>query len=85
MVWLFGHFFNVDKNRIFWALCWTNLKKFQTFYEILHFDLVILTNLAFFHFSGFGLFGNCSWPNLTFFIFFDLATLLLMVPQVDKI
>jgi len=58
-------------------MLWTNLSKFQAFYEIHNFDLVILTifwwkfglYLTFFHFSGFGLFWNCLWPNLAFLNF----------------
>jgi len=41
---IFWPFLTVDKNSIFWALFWTNLIKFQTFYEILHFNSAILTN-----------------------------------------
>jgi hypothetical protein len=36
-------FLNVDKNSKFYGLFWTNLSKFQTFYEILNLNLVILT------------------------------------------
>jgi len=46
MVCPFGHFWpflNVDKNSIFKGMFWTNLCKFQAFYEILNFNLGILT------------------------------------------
>ncbi len=49
---------NVDKNSIFYGPFWTNLSKFQAFYEILKFNLVILTK-----------FLREIWP---FFIFQDL-------------
>jgi len=44
MVWPFDHFlafFNFVENSIFEGLFWTNLSKFQTFFEILNFNLVI--------------------------------------------
>ncbi len=64
--------FNGDKNSIFKGLLWTNLSEFQTVYEILNINLVIQVfegNLAFYHFSGFGLFETPYgqiWP-LKFF------------------
>jgi hypothetical protein len=75
----FGHlaiflpFLNVDKNSKFLGMFSTNLSKFQAFYEILNFNLVILTNIlkeiwrlfGLFHFSGFGLFETAYgqiWP-----------------------
>ncbi len=50
---------------------WTNLSKFRAFHEILNFNLVILTIF----WEIFGLFWNCSWPNLALLIFLDQATL----------
>jgi len=60
-IWPYFSLFYIDKNSIFLDLFWTNLSKFKTLYEILNFNSVILTKkiglyLAFFHFSGFGLF-----------------------------
>ncbi len=49
---------------------WTNLSKFQAFYEILNFNLVILTNLLMEIRPLFGLFSFFRiWP------FLDLASL----------
>ncbi len=63
------------------------MSKFQTFYEIVNLNLVILTIFlqeiwplfGLFHFWGFGLLWNCLWPNMAFLIFLDLATLSLPV------
>jgi hypothetical protein len=38
---IFWPFLNDDKNSTFKDLFWTNLSKFQTFYEIIDFNLVI--------------------------------------------
>jgi len=67
-IWPFLKLFSRNKMAIF-GLFWTNLSKFQKFYEILNFNLIILANLAIFHFSGFGLFETTYgqiWPFLIF-------------------
>ncbi len=83
-------FFNIGKNRIFQGLFWANLIKFQTFHETLNFNLVISTILLKKIWLLFGLFFifwirpflNCLWPNLAFFHFLDLASLLLQLNYV---
>jgi len=83
MVWPFGHFLSVDINSIIKGLFWTNLSKFQIFYEILNLNLVILTNLLKEIWPLFGLFSFFRiWPFLKLlmaqfglFIFLNLAIL----------
>jgi hypothetical protein len=47
------------------------MSKFQTFYEIVNFDFVVLTNFLkeIWPFFMIWPFRNCLWPNLAFLIF----------------
>ncbi len=86
----FGHlafswpFFNLEENSIFLGLFWINFSKTynilwcfkKIWYILVNFLWKFGLYLAFFTIWEFGLFWNCLWSNLAFFIFCDLATLL---------
>jgi len=81
---IFLPFLNVDKNSIFYGPFWTNLSKFQAFYEIVNFNLVILTKKMrgiwplfglFFIFQDLAFFETAYGQIWSFYFFFDLATL----------
>jgi hypothetical protein len=80
----FGHlafswpFFNLEENSIFLGLFWLNFNKIynilwyfkkKIWYILVNFLLKFGLYLAFFTIWEFGLFWNCLWPNLAFFIF----------------
>ncbi len=61
---IFWPFFSIKENTIFKIVCFKAC-----------FDKIWAKLAIFFHFWVFGLFWNCLWPNLTFLIFLNLATL----------
>ncbi len=66
-------FFNIEEKSIFLGLFWLNFNKkcnILQYFKIylIYFGKIYIENLAFFTIWEFGLFWNCLWPNLAFFI-----------------
>ena len=84
-IWPFFGLFWKLKKIVYFKACFGQIcAKLSLFYNIFKYVFLVLANflqkfglyLAFFHFFGFGLFWNRLWPNLAFFIFLDLVTLI---------